>query len=433
MSLNWRDVAVFYKYELKGALRERSIVLNSLLIPIFMYPLLLWAMFTGITFVVGQTEGIVSRVMVRDSTGHHEALKDLIAKQEKVKLVPDSGGTADEIAREIEAERLDAFLEVAPVPAGSGSPPGNFSARLLYDQSKDASDQARRRLEEAVQLYRTKWLEGEAQRRGVAGPQWQEFVLERKNVASRRQMGRLILSQMLPLFLIIMVAIGCFYPAVDSTAGERERSTWETSMSTAASRRSILTAKYLYVATLGCVAGLINLTSMLLSARVVLAPLTRQAGEALEFQIPLTAAPVMAIGTVLLALFVAAVMMLLASFARTFREGQAMITPFYLAVFIPAIFARPDQPFTVVQSLIPILNVSKLFARAITGEVQGLTTVLTLASEIVCVMVALRLAAAVTRFEDFMIGSYSGSLGKFVKERLLGRKRLSGSAAGDNR
>ena len=192
-------------------------------------------------------------------------------------------------------------------------------------------------------------------------------------------------------------------------------------MSTAASRQSILTAKYLYVATLGSVAGLINLAAMLLSARAVLAPLTRQTGEAFEFQIPLAALPVMAAGTVLLALFVAAVMMLLASFAHSFREGQAMITPFYMAVFLPAIFVRPDQPLTVVQALIPILNVTKLFARAITGEVEVFTAVIALCSEAVCVGIALRLAVAVTRFEDFMIGSYSGSFGKFLRERLLAR------------
>ena len=45
-----------------------------------------------------------------------------------------------------------------------------------------------------------------------------------------------------------LVAVGCFYPAIDSTAGERERSTWETLMTVSASRGSIIAAKYLYVA-----------------------------------------------------------------------------------------------------------------------------------------------------------------------------------------
>jgi len=420
MSLYWRDVATFYRYEIRAALRERSIVINTLLIPIFMYPFLLWAMFTGITYVVGQVEGLTSRVVLDDQTGRRDDLKQILVKDEKFDL--EAWRTKDKALEQIKEGNLDALIELAPVTAAPKSPPGNFSVRIFFDRSKDRSEQARGRLEETIGIYRSLWLENEAARLRVTGEQWQGFKIERKNVASGRQMGRFLLSTMLPLFLVIMIAIGCFYPAVDSTAGERERSTWETSMSTAASRRSILTAKYLYVATLGSVAGLINLAAMMLSAKAVMAPLTQQIGEKFEFRIPFVALPVMALGTVLLALFIAAVMMLLASFARTFREGQSMITPFYLAIILPVVFIRPDSPFTPEQALVPIVNVTKLFAQAINGDIQILNTILTLLSEFVCIVIVLRFASVIVRFEDFMIGSYRGSLGKFVKERLLKRK-----------
>ena len=59
---------------------------------------------------------------------------------------------------------------------------------------------------------------------------------------------------MMSFFLVIMVALGCFVPSIDSTAGERERSTWETLMTVSAPRSSVILAKYLYVATLGILA-----------------------------------------------------------------------------------------------------------------------------------------------------------------------------------
>jgi len=423
MSLDCRDVATFYRYEIRAALRERSIVINTLLIPIFMYPFLLWAMFTGITYVMGQVEGLRSRVVLDDQTGQLDDFKQRLVKDEKCDL--QRPRTREKALEQIKAGDLDALIELALAAPGPKSPPGNFSVRIYFDRSKDRSEQARGRLEEALGAYRSQWLENEAARLQVTGEQWQGFRIERKNVASSRQMGRFLLSTMLPLFLVIMIAVGCFYPAVDSTAGERERSTWETSMSTAASRSSILTAKYLYVATLGSVAGLINLAAMMLSAKAVLAPLTQQIGEKFEFRIPFAALPVMALGTVLLALFIAAVMMLLASFARTFREGQAMITPFYMAIILPVVFIRPDGPFTPQQALIPIVNVTKLFAQAINGDIQILNTILTLLSELACVVIVLRFASMIVGFEDFMIGSYRGSLVKFVKERLLKRKQAA--------
>ena len=44
---------------------------------------------------------------------------------------------------------------------------------------------------------------------------------------------------------------------------------------------------------------------------------------------------------------------------------------------------------------------------------------ITLAVEIVCVAVALRIAMLVIQHEDFVMGNYTGNFGKFVKERLL--------------
>ncbi len=430
MSLDWRDVAVFFRYEMLAALRERSIVINTILIPVFMYPLLLWAMFTAITYVVGQTEGLTSRIVFQDQTGQHQALRTLIAKQENAEI-RDARANVEEETPKIRAGDVDIALRLTPVPPGPKSPPGNFAAELLFDNSKDRSVQARDRVEEAVNAYRLQWLEREAARLQVSGPEWQKFMVQRKNLATGRDMGRFLLSTMLPLFLVIMVAVGCFYPAVDTTAGERERSTWETSMSTAASRSSILTAKYLYVATMGSIAGLINLAAMVLSARPVLAPLARQMGEELDFRFPLAVLPVIAAGTVLLALFVAAVMMLLASFARTFREGQSMITPFYMAIIVPVVFVRPEQAFTPAIALIPIVNVTKLFASSVVGQINWATASITLASEVVCIVLALRLASFVVSFEDVLIGSYSGNLGRFFKERLLKRKSKSAPGVGE--
>ena len=46
---------------------------------------------------------------------------------------------------------------------------------------------------------------------------------------------------------------------------------------------------------------------------------------------------------------------------------------------------------------------------------------ITLAVEAACVVVALRVAVLILRHEDFVMGGYSGTFGKFAKERLLNR------------
>src|SRR5204863_4037251 len=63
-SLRWRQVRILYLREMRAALREKTIILNSILIPIFLYPFLMWAAFTGLTLVMGQSERFVSRIVV---------------------------------------------------------------------------------------------------------------------------------------------------------------------------------------------------------------------------------------------------------------------------------------------------------------------------------------------------------------------------------
>src|SRR5690606_24238604 len=82
------------------------------------------------------------------------------------------------------------------------------------------------------------------------------------NVSSREDVATELLSLTIPLFLVIAVALGCLVPAVDTTAGERERGTWETLLSTGATRTELVAAKYLHVAAFGAAAGVLNATAM---------------------------------------------------------------------------------------------------------------------------------------------------------------------------
>jgi sodium transport system permease protein len=412
------DIRVLYWRELRSALRERNIVVNGILLPIFLYPVILWLVYTGITFVGGQTQGFASRVMLQGLPQEHDLLKKEFERDIRIDLKNSQNPTAD-----IREGTLDLLAEFLPPAAGADSLEGNFRVRLTFDNSKDRSGIARDRLTEILLRYRDQYFERKAGVLGISPAQLQQFWIESKNIATSRQMGQFILGLMLPLFLIIMVAIGCMFPAIDSTAGEREKSTWETSMTLATARANIIVAKYLYVTTMAALAGLLNLTAMLLSMKSILSPLLGGQAEDLTFQIPLFSMPLILLLTVLLAAFIAAGMMIFASFARTFREGQAMVSPFYIATFMPVLFLQaPGIQFTTGLALIPIINVAMVFREAITGTFHWHLIGITLAIEVLCVILALWLATTILRYEDFIMGSYGGSFLKFLKERLLGGK-----------
>ena len=416
----WTDIRLLYWRELRSAFRERNIVINGILLPVFLYPLLLWLLYTGITFVRGQTEGFVSRVALQGVPQEHVGLKKLLEKDSRVELK----AAGIDAAEDIRSGKLDLLANFTR-PAGQQGGPEDFRVHITFDGSKDRSKMARDRFSEVLTHYRDQYLERQAASKGISAVQLQQFWTETRNLATSRQMGQFLLGMMLPLFMVIMVAVGCMYPAIDSTAGEREKSTWETSMTIAAPRIHLIVAKYLYVTTMAALAGILNLIAMLLSVKSVLAPILHGEAETFTFRIPLYSLPLIILMTILLASFIAAGMMIFASFARTFREGQALISPFYAAVFMPALFLQsPGIQFNTGLALIPIINVAMVFREAIAGKFRWPLIGITLVVEALCVVLALWLAARILRYEDFLVGNYGGNLILFSKERLFaGRHR----------
>ncbi|MCA9042252.1 MAG: ABC transporter permease subunit, partial [Planctomycetaceae bacterium] len=113
------------------------------------------------------------------------------------------------------------------------------------------------RLEAVNQSFITRFLEthGNAQVPVVA----ELDPLEDKDA------GPISLAAVIPLILILMTVTGAVYPAIDLTAGERERQTLETLISAPISRISLLQAKYIAVLTVAMLTAVINLSSMVVT------------------------------------------------------------------------------------------------------------------------------------------------------------------------
>ena len=196
-------------------------------------------------------------------------------------------------------------------------------------------------------------------------------------------------------------------------------------MSVAAPRSNVAVAKYLYVAVFGMAGGLLNLTALTLSLQWILAPVAGAESVALATSggIPPSALAVIAVGTALLGLFVAAGMLMFAVFARTFKEGQSMIMPFYFLMIMPALFLQdPDIEFTMQLALIPVANVIMVIRAAITGTSDPLLAATSLGVMSLCVALAIGFAQWVMSSEEVMVGSQEGGLSKFLKSRFTSRK-----------
>src|SRR5262249_48204768 len=120
-----------------------------------------------------------------------------------------------------------------------------------------------------------------------------------------------LIPVLVPLVLILMTMTGAVYPAIDLTAGERERGTMEILAAAPIPRVTVLLAKYIAVLTVALLTALANIGSMAVTLHVT------GLGEALfggSFAFPVLL-QVLAL-LVLFASFFSAVLLAVTSFAR---------------------------------------------------------------------------------------------------------------------
>ena len=123
---------------------------------------------------------------------------------------------------------------------------------MLFDETRDRSRAARERVAEALAGSRSP----------TCAP---AYTVSAQGIAPRKAVGGYVLSKIMPLVIVVMVMLGAFHPAIDITAGERERGTLETTLSAPIARSALMAGKVLAVATLAAISGMLNLASMSLT------------------------------------------------------------------------------------------------------------------------------------------------------------------------
>lgn len=155
------------------------------------------------------------------------------------------------------------------------------------------------------------------------------------NVASPEKMTGSVLGQVVPLILIIMTITGAIYPAIDLTAGERERGTLETLMVAPVPTVDLIIGKFVVVTLISLMSGTLNLLSI--GGTIYLGGLGDLFARGGAFMFPLKALPFIFLLLVPLSVMFSAMLLAVCSFARSFKEAQNYVVPVMMAGLIPGV------------------------------------------------------------------------------------------------
>jgi sodium transport system permease protein len=329
--------------------------------------------------------------------GNTEEFKQMLLESDGVKIV--EGISVDEGKALVTVDSLDAVIVLEP----------EFDKRVedlasgridLYFRAPERRSIERNRLSELMES-----LEKRLRSIRFENLKLDESIIEtidvsEHNLATMKERIAEVVGGFLPYLFIIFCFTGSMYPAIDLAAGEKERGTLETLLTSPAGRAQILLGKFWVVVLTGILAAIISIVGMyigVLQMREIPAELLKTILTILEFRsiallisllFPLT-------------VFFAAILLSLSIFAKSFKEAQSIITPMMLLVIIPAFIGLlPGMKLTTQTAIIPILNVSLATKAIIAGTISGFLLTLVYASLVIYAAVSLYACSKLFKLES---------------------------------
>jgi sodium transport system permease protein len=372
--MNLRHVFLTFAKELREALRDRRTLAIMILLPLVIYPLLSLLTAQVAAGKEKKREERPSIVAVAGGGAGREPLLSHIAAHPTLFVLEPSGTKLD-----VEEGRLDALIDL-----GSGDAK---TLTVIFDASRDDSRLAEERVSDVLAKI-------------LPDGCTPTFLAQRHSVAPHARLGGYLLSKALPLFVVLMVLLGAFYPAIDVTAGERERGTLETVLCSPIRRVDLMLGKVLAVAALAALTGVLNLASM----AVTLMQILRLAAEQVTFEIPWGHALASSLVIFPSALLFASAFVALGATARTFKEAQTMLLPVYFLTVAPAMAgAIGEYRLAGVMAWIPGMNVTLLARDLLVGRASLSGGLQAVASTLLFSAVALVAAARIYDSERLVV------------------------------
>jgi sodium transport system permease protein len=224
--------------------------------------------------------------------------------------------------------------------------------------------------------------------------------VDENNVAPPEKVSGSGFGGLIPYMVIILSFTGAMYPAMDLTAGEKERGTMETILTSPVSRTDLVLGKFFMVFTASIATAVFSLSSMGISfslSRQTLDRLLSEKDHAFHFALDPRGVLAVFVMIIPLAMLFSAMMLAISLFAKSFREAQTYLSPLTFVVIMPAIVALlPGIELNAQTALIPILSTTLVGKELMTGtHPWGYIALIFLSS---CVYAAVAIGAAVTMF-----------------------------------
>ena len=352
-----RGLATVFRKEVRENVRDRRALFNSLLLGPLLFPLL----FVGMMWFLQSAEKERQEQALELPVIGADYAPSLVRflEQQGTDILPEPEDP-EAMVREQEAQVVLRILPEYPEQWRQGLP---APVEVISDPSRQESNAAIRKLKIMLSGYGQQTAALRLQLRGVS-PQLAAPVMVRDVDLSTPKSRAILAVIFLPYVLMITAFTGATHLAMDTTAGEKERKSLEPLLINPVPRWQIMTGKMLTTT----VFAMASLALTLVSFRIVLPYMPVGAfGMDLTLGLETLLRILWVISPV--AILAAALLTLLASFAKSYREAQSYMGLVILIPMIPSLIfmANPVKAEAWMMS-VPLFSQNILIGEIIRGE-----------------------------------------------------------------
>jgi sodium transport system permease protein len=251
---------------------------------------------------------------------------------------------------------------------GKNEPP---EPEIFFNSAKDRSRIAYDRVSTMLDRWRGQVIEQTLAERNVPAAAARPFKISDRDVAEESGRRAAIWSKLLPFVVIVWALTGAFYPAIDLCAGEKERGTLETLLSSPAERNEIVWGKLFTIMIFSVATALLNLISLTVTASLLIShvlPSSAQGGIELGPPSAMTLIWLL-VGLIPLAALFSALSLAMAAMAKSSKEGQYYLMPLLLVTMpLAMIPMMPTTEMNLGNSLVPVTGVMLLLRQLMEGQ-----------------------------------------------------------------
>ena len=352
-----KGILVVLKKEVRENLRDRKAVFNSLLLAPILFPVLL----IGMTWLgtSAQTER-AERVLEVPVVGAEQApnlIRYLAQHGMVVKPAPDDPESL------VKSQKEPVIIRI-PETFGEHWQAGRpAEIEVIIDSSRPESDIPTSRVKGLLRGYGSEISMLRLQMRGVSPIVISPLLIRDIDLSTPQSRG-MIFMLFLPYILMITAFMGGMHLAIDTTAGEKERHSLEPLLINPVPRYQIMMGKLLATA----IFGMASLVLTLISFRITL-PYLPLAALGVDLGLDVAAMVGILLVVAPVALMAAALLTVLATYARSFREAQSYMGLVILIPMVPTLMFMSDPVKPEASMMpIPLFSQNLLIGELVRGE-----------------------------------------------------------------